>query len=314
MKDEIGSSSRCVVGVGQASLDFLGRVPDYPEADQKVEIGEFLMQGGGPVATALVALSRWGIRTAFVGRVGGDDFGRQIRQGLLHEGVDCRYLLTDESGTSQFAFIAVEEGSAKRTIFWTRGSALPLPPDEIPSELIASARVLHLDGLHRESSLAAARIARKNKVLTVLDGGTWRDGTLELLPFIDHLVVSEKFARQGVGDDPLQALPRLLEHGAQSVTVTMGEQGSHTLTSAGEAFHQHAFPVDAVDTTGCGDVFHGGFIYGLLQNWPLRKAVSFASACAALKTRALGGRTAIPSRMEVDAIHGADETGLFERK
>ena len=137
---------------------------------------------------------------------------------------------------------------------------------------------------------------------TVLDGGTLRERTAELLPLIDHLVVSERFARQLATGDPAAALERLLGFGARAVTVTLGEQGSHTRIRGGEQFHQPAFPAAAVDTTGCGDVFHGGYLYGLLQGWEIRRTVRFAAACAALKTRALGGRTAIPSLAEVDSF------------
>ncbi len=288
-----------VVGLGQCSLDILGTVAQYPEVDQKAELGDFLVQGGGPVATALVTLSRLGVSTAFAGRVGGDDFGEKIRAGLLSEGVDCRALSTDPEGSSQVAFIVVEQERARRNIFWTRGSARPLEKAEIPRDLIASARVLHLDGLQRVASLAAARFARARGIVTVLDGGSWREGTDELLPHIDHLVVSETFARR-IADKPSEALEALLRYGARAVTVTSGKNGCLTRGADGEIFHQPAFEVAAVDTTGCGDVFHGGYIFGLLQKWSLQRTVVFAAACAALKTRFLGGRTAIPDRSEVE--------------
>jgi len=293
-----------VVGLGQCAYDILGRVDAYPPADAKAELSGILFQGGGPAATALVTLSRLGIATAFFGRVGDDDFGARIRYGLLDEGVDCGNLFIDRGRTSQFAFIAVEEGSGRRNIFWSRGSARPLSPAEIDPAPIRNARVLHLDGLQHEASLTAARIAREAGVTTVLDGGTLRETTAELLPLIDHLVVSEKFALQSAGgNDPHSALEKLLNHGARSVTVTLGERGSHSRSNDGAEFHQPAFTTDAaIDTTGCGDVFHGGYIYGLLQGWELRRTVRFASACAALKTRALGGRTAIPTLAEVEAF------------
>ena len=292
-----------VVGLGQCAFDVLGRVSEYPPADAKAELSETLLQGGGPVATALVTLARLGFDTAFLGRVGDDHFGSRIREGLLAEGVDCRGLLTDPGGSSQFAFITVEERSGRRNIFWSRGSARPLSPAEIDPAVIKSSRVLHLDGLQHEASLAAARIAREAGVATVLDGGTCREGTGELLPLIDHLVVSEKFACQiAPGKELRFALEKLLAFGARAVTVTIGEKGCYTLSSEGEEFHQPAFPVMAVDTTGCGDVFHGGYIYGLLQEWDLRPTVRFAAACAALKTRALGGRTAIPTLAEVEGF------------
>ncbi len=307
------ASSFDVVGLGQCSLDLLGTVAEYPQVDQKAELGDFLVQGGGPVATALVTLSRLGASVAFAGRVGGDDFGMKIREGLLAEGVDCRALSTDPEGSSQVAFIVVEQQRARRNIFWTRGSARPLREDEIPRELIASTRILHLDGLQREASLAAARFARQRGVVTVLDGGSWREGTEELLPQIDHLVVSEKFARH-VADDPVRALENLLRYGARAVTVTLGERGSVSLSAAGDFVRQPAFDVAAVDTTGCGDVFHGGYIFALLQGWALPRTVALAAACAALKTRALGGRSAIADRTEVEALlaHG-DLSKLNER-
>ncbi len=291
-----------VVGVGQCSLDLLGRVARYPAVDQKAELEEVLTQGGGPVATALVALARLGVTTAFFGRIGDDEHGHRIRGDLVDEGIDCRGLLTDPGATSQFAFIAVEAGSGHRNIFWTRGSARPLLADEIDAAAIASCRVLHLDGLQFEAAVAAAVIARRHGVVTVLDGGTLRPESERLLPLIDHLVVSERFARQLCPSDTPVALARLLEYGATAATITFGAGGSHTLTRAGDSFHVPAFAVPVVDTTGCGDVFHGGYIYGLLQGWPLRKLVVFAAACAALKTRALGGRTAIPTLAEVESL------------
>ncbi len=303
MPEKGGSGFVEVVGLGQCSLDVMGRLPDWPQRDSKVELTASLVQGGGPVATALVTLARLGVATAFAGKIGDDDFGLRIREGLIAEGIDCSALLADACATSQFAFIAVDEKTGHRTIFWTRGSARPLEPAEIPEIAIRCCRVLHLDGLQHEASLAAARLARENGVLTVLDGGTLREGTRELLPLIDHMVVSERFADQfGEGRCFSDVLPELLGFGATAATITMGEKGSLTCSREGETFHQPAFSTQAVDTTGCGDVFHGGYIFGLLHGWPLGMVVTFAAACAALKTRGLGGRSAIPGLNEVLAF------------
>ncbi len=303
-----------VVGLGQCSIDILGGLTQYPPVDSKCDLDTVLIQGGGPVATALVTLARLGVASAFVGRIGGDDFGRRIGRGLEDEGVDCRHLLVDDAAGSQFAFIAVEQGSGHRTIFCHRGSCRPLSVEELPTELIRSSRLLHLDGSHLDAALAAARQAKGNGVITVLDGGSWRPGIEELLPLIDHLVVSARFAEHLLPGRPVrEALPLLLAYGCRAATVTDGEAGSHTLSRAGKGFHQSAFAVKSVDTTGCGDVFHGGYLYGLLQNWSLRRTVRFAAACAAIKATALGGRTAIPTLTEVEALLAAGEgnTRLF---
>ena len=148
------SEQPAVVGLGQCSLDYLGRLTDYPAQDQKVELEEFLIQGGGPTATALVALARLGVATAFMGRVGDDAAGETIRAGLLAEGVDCKGLLADVGCTSQIAFCAAD-AAAGRTIFWHRGSARPLEVQNVDFDRIGGASVLLLDGLQVEDSLAA---------------------------------------------------------------------------------------------------------------------------------------------------------------
>lgn len=290
-----------VLGLGQCSLDILGSLDRYPELDQKAELSELQVQGGGPTATALVTLARLGVRTLMVGAAGDDWAGCRIRDGLLDEGVDCRYFGLQPGASSQVAFIAVDAGG-HRNIFWHRGTAVPvLPP--VFAEVLKPARILHLDGLHLEPALAAARMARDLGVMTVLDAGTLRPGIEGLLPLIDHLVVSEKFARQCLErDDPGSALELLAGHGAEAVTVTLGKNGSLTRARSGELHRQQAFPVAAIDTTGCGDVFHGGYIYGLLQGWPMPRILQFAAACAALKTRALGGRTALPCLADVESF------------
>lgn len=302
----VEKQANTVVGLGQCSLDILGSLEQYPPVDSKCDLDNVLIQGGGPVATALVTLARLDVPSTFLGCIGGDDFGRRISSGLEAEGVDCRHLQVDAGGSSQFSFVAVEQERGRRTIFCHRGSCRPLTAYDLPTELIRSSHLLHLDGSQLSAALAATRLAKANGVITVLDGGSWRPGIEELLPLIDHLVVSARFAEHLLPGRPVrEALPLLLAYGCQAATVTDGEGGSHTLTQDGKSFFQAAFAVKAVDTTGCGDVFHGGYLYGLLQNWPLCRTVQFSAACAAIKSTSLGGRTAIPTLLEVEAFLAA---------
>jgi ribokinase len=289
-----------VIGLGQCSLDILGQLDQYPALDQKAELSSLIVQGGGPVATALVTLARLDIPVSFIGAVGDDEYGEQIETGLLEEGVDCRFLRTEVGTNSQVAFISVD-GEGHRNIFWHRGNAIPTLPQNFSDLMMDGVEVLHLDGLHQEVALSAAKVARECNVTTVLDAGTLRPGIERLLPLIDHLVVAEEFACQYIErKEPEAALHELARLGGEAATVTLGEQGSITLDNGGKLIRQPAFDVQAVDTTGCGDVFHGGYIYGLLNGWPLIRTLCFASACAALKTRSLGGRTAIPRLSEVE--------------
>lgn len=295
-------SSDCrpiVAGIGQCSLDFLCTVDEYPKEDAKCECREFRMEGGGPVATALVALTRWGVSARFCGVVCQDDFGREILAGLAREGVDTHGVAVRPAGVSQFAFICAAPRSGSRTIFWRRPEASPLQPEEIPPDFLHGARVLHLDGLFAEASLRAAHKARELGIPVVLDAGSVRPGMMPLLTLADHLICAENFARQF---DPRASVCEILERlkslGPAVVTVTLGSKGSVSLWND-VPWHLPALKVDVLDTTGAGDIFHGGYIRALLEGLPPAECLRWATTAAALSCRALGGRSGIPSVEEV---------------
>ena len=289
-----------VVGLGQCCIDYLGVVEQYPDINEKEEINDFTVQGGGPVATAMVTLSRLGATTTFIGKISDDYFGGLIKDGLTSESVNIDHIVVENGKRSQFAFIVIEKETGKRTIFWSRATVTPLMADEINRNVISTSKVLHLDGLMLESSLEAAKYAREVGVTVVVDAGSTREGPLALAKIADYFIASEDFTRKFYkGKDPKAAAMELLKHGAKTVIVTMGEKGS-VCVSPENYFHQPAFKIKAVDTTGCGDVFHGAFIFGLLQDWDLNKTVRFASATAALKCREIGGRMAIPVLSDVE--------------
>lgn len=299
-----------VAGIGQCSLDFLFTVDQYPKEDVKCECRDFRVEGGGPVATALVALARWGVATRFCGVVCSDEFGREILDGLAREGVDPRGVVVRPSGVSQFAFICAVPRSGSRTIFWRRPEAAPLEPQEIPPDFLRNASVLHLDGLFSEASLYAARQARDMGIPVVLDAGSVRPGMMPLVTLTDHLICAEHFARQfdpqaSVGD----ALQRLKALGPSVVSVTLGNRGSVSLWED-IPWYLPALKVPVLDTTGAGDVFHGGYIWGLLQGLSPAECLRWATVAAGLACRSLGGRSGIPCVQEVKA--GLDRLGPFQ--
>lgn len=294
-----------VIGVGQCSLDYLGFIDSYPEEDAKKEFTDLLIQGGGPVATALAALTRLGRTTSFVGRVGDDRPGRVIRDGLKDEGVTTDHLQYQAGRTSQLAFIMANPHTATRTIFWTRSTAGEVDPEHLPLNLIRSARVLHLDGLYRQASLVAARAAGEAGVKVVLDAGTLRPHSLELAALADHLVVAEPFINAIAPDaPPEEAVRRLYDLGGEAAVVTLGKRGSWGFDGV-SAVHCPAFEVVSVDTTGAGDAFHAGYIHGLLSGADLIQRMRLGSAVAALSTTALGGRTALPDLQVLESFLAA---------
>lgn len=287
-----------VSGLGQCCWDTLAEVDGYPEADSKAEALAWEEQGGGPVATALMALARLGVACRFAGVVGDDDAGGEIREALRTEGIDLTFLIVRPGCASQRAFIVVERGSGRRTIVWRRPTGAPLRPEELHADFLTGSSFLHLDGLMAGASLAAAREARSRGIPVMVDAGRDRPGMRELAGIADYLVAAERFFLDLGWDGTISHFRELAAGtGAPVVTVTLGKRGS--LTWAGEEpFPVPAFPVEAVDTTGAGDVFHGGYIYGILRRWGLRETVSFASALAALKCRFLGAQRGIPRLSE----------------
>jgi sulfofructose kinase len=294
-----------VTGIGQCSLDHLFVIDAFPELDTKKEIESWTISGGGPVATALVSLSRLGIMCYFYGIVGDDEAGQKISGSLHSENININGLVTRPLSDSQVAFIAVEKESGRRTIFWKRPSSEPLGPHELPDDFLDDVDFLLVDGLMAEASMYAARKAKEKNIPVMLDAGRVREGMIELARQCDYVVGSEEFAKGLFRDDkefdPEKAVVHMKSLGLRAATITLGEGGS--ITAAGdELFHTPAFKVEVLDTTGAGDVFHGGYIYGLLQEWDIKEAVRFASAFAALKCRELGGRAGIPSLEEVKAL------------
>jgi sulfofructose kinase len=283
-----------IVGVGQCSLDYLTLVDSFPEDDTKSEVLLWDEQGGGPVATALVALAKLEAECEFHGVVGDDPEGGKIRQSMIDDGVEAGGIIGRNNCSSQKAFIVIEKGSGKRTIFWKRPSGPALEPDELGGDFLIDADLLLLDGLMQKASLHAARMASEMNVPIMLDAGSLREGMIDIALLSDYVVASEEFAK-GLGYDGDVAKFRgiVQKLGFRTTTVTLGERGSITFRQ-GEIMLLPAYEVEAVDTTGAGDVFHGGYVYGILKGWDIWTVLRFASAMAAMKCRMIGGRAGIP--------------------
>ncbi len=291
-----------VFGLGQCSIDYLGIVERYPPADAKCEFTEMIIQGGGPVATAMVALSRWGVKCTFTGVVGSDSFGDEIIESLIEEGVDTSGLHVREDCSSQFAFIAVEPWSGRRTIFWQRPSGAVPHPDEIDYNQIRNTDVLYTDGLFIDATMEACREARKSGTKVVVDAGTLREGMLELAGLCDFFIASRTFAKAFTGEgNEIEACRKIADLGPEVVGITLGEEG-YVAIVGGEITKRPAYEVEAVDTTGCGDTFHAGFTFGLINGWDKLKCLDFGAWAASRVSLKLGGRTGIPDVKEYNEL------------
>ena len=284
-----------VVGMGLNSVDFLSLVPEYPASNSKMKILKFAKSGGGQVATALVALSRWGVKTKYIGKVGSDEFGQFSLESIRQEGVDVSSVTVEPDTPNQLGNIIVEASSGDRTILWSRDECLMYRARELHREDICAGKLLHLDGHDIRAAIRSAKWAKEEKIPTVIDIDKVEPLTAELIKEIDFVVTSSRFPGLFTGtSDREKALIDLQKHTRGFLCSTLGPEGAMALVD-GEVLHVKGFEVYVVDTTGAGDVFHAGFIYGLLQNWEVKEILRFANAVAALKCRGLGGRRGIPT-------------------
>jgi len=288
-----------VVGLGVSTLDLFMVVDEFPGMELVQRAQRSLLQGGGPIATAMVALSRLGCKTALIDKLGDDWRGKLILEEFEREGVSTEFLTSAESHTSSIASILVRKLDGARTIIYAPGDIAELAPSELPEGVIPAAKILHLNGRHLAACLAAARSAKEHGVLVSFDGGAHRysDQLRALIELTDVCIVARQFAYSLSGAENLDiSACKLLDCGPRVVVITAGIEGSWVFERTGDPFHQPAYPLDtSVDTTGAGDAYHGGFLYGMVHDYSLEKCAQFASAVAALNTQKLGGRSALPS-------------------
>ena len=292
-----------LVGVGLNAVDTLVVVPEYPSFNSKIEIEDHMRMGGGQVATALVACSRWGLRTKYIGAVGEDEAGRFQEALLRAEKIDLSDLEVVPGAFTQMAVIIVESRSGERTILWRRDEKLKREPGVLTRESIEAGRVLLVDGHEIPLSIRAAEMARASGMPVVLDIDSVREGCRALIGLVDYPVLSETFAPRLTGISELvHALREIRKISPKGFAcATLGRQGAVVICEGGE-LRVHAADIKAVDTTGAGDVFHGGFAFGLAQGWDLERTMRFATAAASLNCTAYGARGGIGERGEVERV------------
>lgn len=282
------------LGFGICAADYLCIVSKYPALDEKTETVEFSLQGGGPVATALVTLARLGCSTSFIGRIGNDVTGKFLLNEFEKEGVNTTGVIIDQSMPTNQAFIWIDQQTGKKSIVLNDQHYREILPPEIRLDHVGTAKYLLIDGRDTEATFKLIKWAKERGAEIIIDAGSPRDRMEDLLSLADYPVVSESFCQKYLKlSDYKKAIKKLLEYGAIAAVVTCGSRGCYGGDKTGN-YYQPAFEVAVVDTTGAGDVFHGAFVFGLLQHWSLQKILRFASATAAIKCTRIGGRSGIP--------------------
>ena len=294
-----------LVGVGLNATDTVIPVDEYPVRGSKTEYFGGTRLPGGQVASTVIACQRWGLRTRYVGTLGDDDAAKLHREAFAKAGVETQ-IHTVAGGVSAQSLIIVDAGG-ERTVLCRRDERMAIKPEHLEREWIEQARALHVDGYDTAAATVAAGWARSAGVPVIADLDELYPGVEDLIRLVDYLIVSRDFPLRLMGETDLGTALRGMQerYGCKLTAATLGEAG--VVAWDGVQFHSAAaYRVPVVDTTGAGDIFHAGFIYGLLQEWPLDRQLDFACAAAALNCTAVGARGRIET---VEAIEELMATG-----
>lgn len=296
-----------VLGFGENSVDHLIVVPEYPQFDSKVQFTDHIMLAGGQIASCMAGLSRLGFKSAYIGRFGSDSEGRFGIESLMEDRVDTRFTETIDGVRTRVAFILIDERNGERTVIWNRDERLGFTAAEAPLSAAALTKVLHIDALDPAAKIEMVRTAKAAGAIATIDVDYVFDGLIEMLPLIDILISSVDFPEKLTGiRDRRTALTEIKnKYGCPVVGVTKGDRGSSILV--GDAYIKtsaYDVPGGCVDTTGAGDAFRVGMIYGLLKDAEIEESLKYANAVAALKCRKLGARTALPDEAELLSFIG----------
>ncbi len=321
----------CLLLVEDPNVIFKGKYTQFrPDIELPVNSRKFSkwsIQGGGLVATAMAAVGRLGGKAVMISKVGDDEWGKFAISDFKKYNVETSHVFVDKGIQTWLTFILLGKDGTNQ---WVEAKYLKdfnLPPDirraamwamanpltaeemkrhEIYSneqlDILTEGKVLNL-GECSDATLDAARTAKRNGVPTCYDMETYsHPKLLEFLKNITYLILSRKTAMEFTKEtDPVAMCKKLLPYGPEVAGVTLGEDGS-VFAVGNEVIVRKAFKVQAVDTTGAGDVFHGVFSYGIAQGWDIVRAIEFSSAVSSIKCTKMGGRAGIPSLTEVEAF------------
>jgi sulfofructose kinase len=291
------------VGFGLNAVDHLIVVPEYPAFDTKMRLLDHKQSAGGQTASAMVALRRLGLKTAYAGRFGSDPEGLFGLQTLKDDDVNVDFAEVVEGARNQIAFITIDGRSGERTIVWDRDDRLAYKREEAPVEFGALGKILHLDAHDPPACVRVAQAARETGTIVSADIDNVYEGLPELLPLIDLLIGSKEFPRRvtGIADERIALLELQNRYGCPVVGMTIGAAGA-VIYCGGTFIESPGFkaPGGCRDTTGAGDAFHGGLLYGLLTGVDIATSLKLGNAVAAMKCSALGARTALPNKSELD--------------
>jgi sugar/nucleoside kinase (ribokinase family) len=284
-----------LLGLGGLTCDMLSVIPEMPPWEGTTYIEEYQMQQGGMAATAIVAASKLGAGTEYIGGISNDLQGEFLKHNFQKYQVKSDRIRVFENELSPFTIVLIDKGTGKRTFLHKKGVQERAELCKADLDL-TGVRLILFDGFYFDTALRTAEQARKRGIVSVTDLSPRNRNPklLQYLGLIDYPILSELFVKSYLQtEDVLEAGKKLYTKNNQALLVTCGDRGVYVITAEGSE-HIPAFKVKPLDTTGAGDVFHGAFLFSLWKGYPLHEAVLFSSAVSALKCTKIGGQSGIP--------------------
>lgn len=300
-----------IVGIGANVYDTLITLSDFPQEDTKMRAESVKVSGGGPCATGLCAAARLGAKAAYIGVLSKDSCGSFLLDDMAKYGLDNSFV-DAIGGYSPFtSCIWLNTKTASRTCVFDKGNIPPLSLSKKQKQAIANADILMVDGNELGAAIEGAKTARQNGTKVLYDAGGLYDGIERLLPLCDILIPSAEFATGHTKTSDIESAARAMfkMYSPQVVVVTDGKNGG-ILYDGKTAWHYPAFTVNAVDSNGAGDVFHGAFAFCVQMGYNYKKCCVFSSAVSALKCTGIGARESVPEFNDV--IKFLKERGINE--
>lgn len=295
-----------VLVAGLNVVDVLTRLPDEVRRGEKHEIRDLLIQGGAPAGNAACVLASLGWRTGFIGYLGDNTLSAIARAEFVQHGVVEDYFLHDSIACPAVAVVEIDPENGERTVFYSVANYHHLEAKDIPADAVRRARLILVDGYETDAALTMLQTAAELGCRSVVDVEAGEPDTLhQIISFATDAILPLATAQQLTGrDGPAEVLGALCDWTRGQVIVTDGERGSWAAAEDG-ILHQPAICVAAVDTTGCGDAYHGAYASALLDGFPLRLRMEFAAWVASRVALQLGGRSKLPTLDSIRSDEGS---------
>jgi len=303
-----------IIGMGRPCIDILTVVEKLPKSNSGSGILDYSRQGGGNVATAMVAAARLGAKTGMIGVTGSCLHGKAIREDFKYNNVDISHIVTVD-GPNDFAIILSDLETKGRSILYKGNNLRRIKTGDLDKDYITSADILHLEGCGEPEKTAALWMKEAGKKVAY-DVAGYSEQIQKFTPYIDYFIASEFYYKTAFGSDEdyEKNCKIIAESGPEIVVFTLGEKGCVGYTKSEGFFVEDGFKVNVFDTLGAGDVYHGAFLAGLSKGFTARQTARFANAVSAVKICYIGGRAGIPTFDVVDKFMKTGEIDDTEIK